>query len=138
MTIVIEVTPELESQIRQAAAQIGLSPDVYIIDSVTERLQQTQHRQSRVKKLSKTEATLLQKINQSLSQISWVRYQELIARRQAETLTPTEQAELIALSDQIEEANVKRLEYVAELARLYKTTIPNIIKELGLKPIAYA
>lgn len=138
MTIVIDLAPELESQIRQAAAQVGLSPDAYSVESVTNRLQQVRHRQSGAKRLSKVEANLIQQINQSLSQIEWLRYRELIGKRQAETLTPEEQSELIARSDQIEEANVKRMEYVAELAQVRKTTIPLLMKELGLKPVAYA
>lgn len=138
MTITLEVTPELESQIKQAAAKVGLSLDAYILESVAQRLQPTQHRPSRVKRLPKQEATLLQKINQSLSQIQWQRYHELIGKRQAETLTPEEQMELIALSDQLEEANAKRIEYVAQLAALRKTTVPALMNELGLKPAAYA
>jgi hypothetical protein len=138
MTIVIEIAPELESQIRQAAANAGIPLAAYVVESVTERLHPTQHRQSGVKHLPKIEANLIQKINQSLSQIEWLRYRELIAKRQAETLTPDEQVQLIALSDQIEEANVKRIEYVAELAQVRKTTIPAVMKELGLRPVAYA
>ena len=38
MAIVIELAPELERQIRQAAAQSGLSPDTYILESVQARL----------------------------------------------------------------------------------------------------
>ncbi|MFN8492312.1 MAG: hypothetical protein U0350_32225 [Caldilineaceae bacterium] len=138
MAIVIEITPELESQIRQAAANAGVPLTAYIIESVTERLQPTQHRPSRVQHLPKIEAKLIQQINQSLSQIEWLRYRELIGKRQAETLMPDEQAELIALSNQIEEANVKRIKYVAQLAQVRKTTIPVIMKELGLKPATYA
>lgn len=138
MTITLEVAPELESQIKQAAAKVGLSLDAYILESVTQRLQPTEHRPSRVKRLPKQEATLLQKINQSLSQIQWQRYHELIGKRQAEILTPEEQTELIALSDQLEEANAKRIEYVAQFAALRKTTVPALMNELGLKPVAYA
>lgn len=138
MTITIEVAPELESQIKQATAKVGLTPDAYILESVTQRLQSTKHRPSGVKRLVKREATLLQKINQSLSQIQWQRYRDLISKRQAESLTSEEQAELIALSDQLEEANAERITYVAQLATLRKTTVPALMKELGLKPAAYA
>jgi N-acetylmuramoyl-L-alanine amidase len=137
MTITIELAPELENQIKQAAAKVGLSPDAYILESVTQRLQLTKPRPSSVKRLSKREAALLQKINQSLSQIQWQRYRALISKRQAETLTPEEQAELISLSDQLEEANVKRIEYLAQLAVLRKTTVPALIQELGLKPVTH-
>src|SRR5256885_2256807 len=62
----------------------------------------------------------------------------LIAKRQAETLTPDEQQELITLSDQIEAANVQRVEALAELARLRNTTLSALILDLGLKPVAHA
>ena len=137
MAITIEIEPELENQIRQAASKAGLAPEVFILESIKERLHQTHHRQSNVKHLPQIEANLLQKINQSLSQIEWLQYRELIARRQAETLTPDEQTELIALSDQIEEANARRIEYVAELARMRNMTLPALMRELGLKPVAY-
>lgn len=138
MAIVIDLAPDLENQIRQAAAQEGLSPDAYILESITERLHQTQPQPSRVKRLSKIEASLLQKINYSLSQIEWMRYRELIAKRQAETLTSEEQTALIAFSDRIEEANVKRIQYLAELAQLRGTTIRTLLEELGLKRVVYA
>lgn len=76
----------------------------------------------------------MHQINQSLSQIEWERYRELVEKRQAETLSIAEQTELISLSNQIEEANSRRVEYVAELARLRNTTLPGLMKELDFKP----
>jgi len=138
MAIVIDLAPDLENQIRQAAAKVGLSPDAYILESVTERLYQAQPQPDLFKHLSKIEASLLQKINQSLSQIDWMRYRELIAKRQAEILTPEEQRALIAFSNQIEEINVRRIQYLAELAQLRETTIQALLEELGLKQVTYA
>ena len=148
MTIVLEMAPELENQIRRAASTAGIPLDKYVLESVVERLaqaQQTQNKagqnnisQNKVKRLSPMEARLLEKINQSLSQIQWERYRELIARRKAGTLTLAEQHELISFSDQIEEANVKRIQYVAELAEIQHTTLPALMQRLGLKPVAYA
>ena len=132
MTITLEVAPELERQIKQAAAQVGLSLDAYILESVTQRLQPTRHRPSSVKCLSKREATLLYALNENLAQMDWPRYRELIRKRQAETLTPDEQTELIKFSDYLEEANAKRIKYLAQLATLRKTTVPALMQELGL------
>jgi hypothetical protein len=78
------------------------------------------------------------KINHSLDAIDWTRYQTLIERRQAENLTGDEHKELIAISDRIEEANTKRLMYLAELAKVRKTTLPLLMKELDLKPASHA
>ena len=138
MTITIEIAPEIESQIKRAAAEVGLSPDAFVLDSVLQRLQPVRQRMSGVKRLAKREADLLQSINQSLSQIEWQRYRALLGKRQAETLTPAEQAELIDLSDRIEEANAQRIAYVAELADMRQTTVPALMDELGLRPAAYA
>lgn len=148
MALVLEIPPEQENQIRQAALQAGVSLDTFVLESLMERLSRTQGVQSSVaarptaknnrQALSVAEARLLEKINQSLSQIQWERYRTLIASRQAGTLTPEEHSELITLSDQIEEANVTRIQYVAELAEIQQTTLPAMMKKLGLKPVAYA
>ncbi len=148
MTLVLEITPDLEKQIRQAASNAGTPIDKYVLESVMERLAQTQHTQNKPsqnntnqytgKRLSLLEVHLLEKINQSLAQIQWERYRELLARRQAETLSSEEQRELISFSDRIEEANVKRIQYVAELAEVQHTTLPALMTKLGLKPVAHA
>jgi len=129
MTITIEVNPELERQLKQAAAQAGLSLNDYVLQSITQRLPHKRIKVRRAPQLSPRESELLQAINRSLSQVQWERYHDLVAQRQAETLTPEEQVELIAISDRIEEANAARIEYVAELARLRSTTLPALMKE---------
>jgi hypothetical protein len=133
MTITIEVNPELERQLKHAAAQAGLSLNDYVLQSVTQRLPRKRTKARRAPQLSPRESELMQVINRSLSQVEWERYHELVAQRQAETLTPDEQVELIAISDRIEEANAERIEYVAELARLRNTTLPALMKELDLQ-----
>jgi uncharacterized protein (DUF1778 family) len=129
MTITIELNPELERQLKQAAAQAGLSLNDYVLQSITQRLPRKRIKVRRAPQLSPRESELLQAINRSLSQVQWERYHDLVAQRQAETLTPEEQVELIAISDRIEEANAARIEYVAELARLRSTTLPALMKE---------
>ncbi len=79
-------------------------------------------------------SVLLQQINASLSAIEWERYRALLAKRDTETLIASEQAELIALSDQIEAANVRRMQAVAELAQIRNTTLPALVTSLGLSP----
>ena len=136
MTISIDLAPELENEIKQAASKAGVSPDAYILESVVQRLHPVKHRQTKTLKLSKVESVLLLKINQSLSQVEWTRYRELVSKREAEMLNQEEQQELIAMSDRLEEINVRRIEYLAELAKIRSTSLPVLMKELGLKPVA--
>ena len=138
MTILIDMPPELESQLRRAAALAGLAPDAYIVQTLHEQLTPQQSSPANGERLTHTEAQLLIDINQSLADIPWPRYHLLVAKRQAETLTSEEQQELIALSDAIENANVQRMKYVAELARLRNTTVAALIEALGLKPVPHA
>jgi hypothetical protein len=128
MTIHLNVTSELERKLKKAASQMGLTPDSYILRLLQKDLQN----QFTPARLSPKESQLLRKINASLSTIEWDRYRTLLEKRDAELLTTKEHSELIALSDQIEEANVRRLKAVEELARLRKTTVPVLMETLGL------
>lgn len=137
MSITIELAPDLEQQVRQAAAQAGLSPDTYIVETIRRLLQPEQHAQSS-QQLSPAETTLLLHINDSLSGIAWARYHELGAKRQSQILTEDEQRELIDLSDQIEIANARRIGYALELAHLRNTSLDSIMRDLGLQSPSHA
>jgi hypothetical protein len=109
---------------------MGLKPDTYILRLLQRDLQA----HTAPARLSPEESKLLKKINVSLSAVEWERYRALLSKRDAETLTAQEQAELVALSDEIEEANTRRMKAVAELARLRETSVPALMETLGLSP----
>jgi hypothetical protein len=133
-TITLELTPELEQQLRDEAAKQGLAPTHYIVNALKERLRPVPRDISR---LSKAEADLLQNINLGLPPETWEHYHALIAKRRAETLTPQEQATLIEISDQIEQANARRIQYLIELASLRGTSLDAVMQELGIEAPAY-
>ncbi|MBI3797591.1 MAG: hypothetical protein HY268_11585 [Deltaproteobacteria bacterium] len=135
MALTIEITPELESQVREQAEQRGLGAGEYVVNILREHLRQTHTIDARC--LPEAEARLLQQINEGLSPEMWQRYNELIAKRRAETLTPDEHAALIALSDQIEDLNARRVECLAELARLRQTSLSALMQQLGIKAPPY-
>ncbi len=88
--------------------------------------------------LPQDEARLLLKINQGLSPEVQTRYDDLIARRRAESLTTDEYDQLLRLTDQIENLEVRRMEYMAELARLRQTSLTKLMENLGIHPPDYA
>ena len=79
------------------------------------------------------ESELLARINEGLPQRVADRYQELIGKRQAASLTSEEYAELLRLTDEVEELNAERIKHLAELARLRKTSLSNLMTELGIQ-----
>lgn len=90
-----------------------------------------------VSSLSKAEADLLQKINLGLPPEMWEHDHALIAKRRTETLTTEEQATLIEISDQIEQANARGIQYLIELANLRGTSLEVVMQELGIEAPAY-
>jgi hypothetical protein len=88
--------------------------------------------------LPRVESELLLKINEGVPSDIQTRYTELIAKRQAETLTPDEYEELLRLTQQVEKLEVRRVEYLAELARLRGTSLTALMEILGIRPPAYA
>lgn len=130
MNVTLTVPVEMERKLKQAANQLGLSPDSYIVKLLQQELQA----RAASTRLSPEETDLLQRINASLSAMEWEQYRELVAKRDAENLTGKEHAELISLSDKLEEANVRRMEAVTELARVREVTVPELMATLGLTP----
>jgi hypothetical protein len=133
MTITIEINPETEKQLQYAAARAGVAPEAYIVGLLQQNLRRATQRHKADRSLPRQEAELLRKINRSLSQIQWERYDQLVGKRRAETLTPDELNELIASSDQIEAANVRRIKYMAELAQLRGTTVSALMTDIGMR-----
>jgi hypothetical protein len=75
---------------------------------------------------------LIVKINQSIPDSLQQRFNDLIAKRHSLTLTDAEQAELIQLTDQIEDLDVKRIEYLAQLAQLRQRSLPEVMQDLNI------
>lgn len=87
--------------------------------------------------LPQAEAELLLKINQGVSPEVQKRYDELIAKRRAESLTPNEYEELLHLADQTEKLETRRMEHLAELARLRRISLTDLMGNLGIRSPAY-
>lgn len=85
--------------------------------------------------LSLTETELLSRINQGLPEDASARYQDLMAKRRAGTLTPEELRELLRLTDRAEALQVDRARHLAKLARLRGIPLSALVEELGLHPL---
>ena len=66
--------------------------------------------------LSQAETALLLQINEGISAETQQRFDELVAKRQEETITPEERAELIQLTDQSEQCDAQRVADTPTLA----------------------
>ncbi len=83
--------------------------------------------------LSQTRFELLTKIRQGIPADLQRRFDDLIGKRRGRTISQAEYEELLRLTEQIEDLDARRVEYLAELARLRETTVPALMKDLDLK-----
>jgi hypothetical protein len=82
--------------------------------------------------LSASESQLLIRINQGLPDETRRRYDDLIAKRQAETLNEEELRELLGLTDVVENLEAVRLDALAALARSRGESLGAIMAKLGI------
>jgi|GEM_PF-1552909 len=81
-----------------------------------------------------TESELLRRINTGFSDEFYTRLDNLIAKRQDDTLSSEEHAELMRMLDQVEARDVSRLYDLMALAQIRSTTVPQLVAALGIHP----
>ncbi|HKH49605.1 MAG TPA: hypothetical protein VKM72_33505 [Thermoanaerobaculia bacterium] len=80
------------------------------------------------------EVDLLRSIRRELPAGVAGRYQALMKKRRAELLTEAEHAELIRLTDESEQLQAERVQSLAELARLRRTSLTKLAEDLRFPP----
>jgi hypothetical protein len=88
--------------------------------------------------LPSQEAKLLARISKGFSDAWWERYHELLQKRRQESLTRIEHRDLLRLTDQLEQAEAKRVRYLIRLARLRGQSLQDLMANLGLPAQAHA
>jgi hypothetical protein len=127
MTIVLQMPPGLEASLRDRAAREGVDASTLVL-----RTLEQQFGSSANPSTADAQTELLLRLNEGPSEEVWRRYHELSAKRDSETLPSEQHDELIGLSQIIEAADVKRLEYMADLAKLRGVGLRALRAELGI------
>ncbi len=87
--------------------------------------------------VSEQEADLLARINHGLSFESQKRYNHLVEKRQAETLTDEEHHTLLVLIEQVELADAERVKALTQLAQLRGVSVAELMESLDIRQPAY-
>lgn len=80
-----------------------------------------------------TEKTILYQIQTLIPQSIQLQYDELVAKLEVEQLNSEEHQEYVQLNEQMENFSVKRLELLIELAKIWQTTVPHVMLQLGIQ-----
>ncbi len=131
---VVRIETELPfERLLQAVEQLSL-PD---LDQLLFQIRRVQAKR-KAPSLSAYETELMLNINQGLPPETQHRFDELVAKRQAETLTQEEHQELLTLTDQVERRDAERMRHLAELARIRGMSLDTLMDTLKIQPPAYA
>jgi len=87
----------------------------------------------RAPRLSLAESELLEKINQGLTAQDQQQYDELVAKRENADLAQDENTEFLRLTNLLEAMNVERMEALAKLARIRRSTLRELMQKLGIQ-----
>ena len=86
----------------------------------------------RMRKVTGQEAELLQSARRRRPRAFQRRYHELMQKRQEETLTEADYQELLAMTNEAEAFDTRRLKALAALAEMRHTDLDTLMRELGL------
>ena len=88
--------------------------------------------------LTQQETALLLQINQGIVPAIQRRFDDLVAKRRDERISPTELEELIGITELLEQRDARRLAALDTLAGLRHTSLGEVMDALGIQPPAYA
>jgi hypothetical protein len=129
MSLILQINPSLERRLHQTALRKGVELSQFVIQFLEANFPEEKPKS---KKISQKEIELLKKIELAIPIEMWERYHILRAKRQNETITSDEIAEYACINQQIETANVARLQTLIELSEIKKVSLDELMNELGL------
>jgi len=124
MNITLDVSPEMEVQLQQAARVQGTDVTTYLLESARLSL--------RPDVLPEAEASLLLTINSPLAPEVRFKRDALLAEQAQRQLSKEEQDALTDLIDAVEMANAQRWQALAALARLRGLSLAEITRDLEI------
>lgn len=133
MSLTLQLPPELEAEIRKAAAREGVPPETYAVTALEACVRSESETGP-----GDTESRLLEQINTGLPPATWQRYHQLCARRRDDALSVEEYSELLRLTEEVELWNARRLDLLSQLARLRGVPLRALVEQMGLAQAPYA
>ena len=124
MTITLEVSPELESQLNKAARIQGKDLSTYLLDSARMQL--------RPDMLPLPELRLLEVINAPIAPLAKQNRDNLISLRNLRQLDSSEEEKLYSFIDEVEIANAARWSAIVSLAELRGQSLSEVAHDLEI------
>lgn len=129
MSLTIKIPEEVETQVRQRAADRGVDPQGLVVDVLRRQFPSSRVAKSNV--LDAVETRLYTAINKALPQKTRQRYDELVKKRQRNRISRIEYDELLRLTNVVEKAHARRIKAAAELSKYQGVDFDELLDQLG-------
>jgi hypothetical protein len=120
-----------QQDLLQAASQLGLQELREFSAQIAAIYQERQSAEAT------TEEPLLAIVHRSLPPQTQQRWDELLEKRDAESLTTSEYKELLQLTEEVEDLNVQRIEAISQLAQKRGVDLRTMMRQLNLPEPIY-
>lgn len=121
------------SEILDTAARLGAED----FENLFKKLAILRVQRSNVQSISKSEADVLEQINQGFGIEKWDRLQFLDWKMETTGLNEKESVESLKLAEDYENYTVQRLQLLIKLAALRNVSLNEVMKQLEIKPNAH-
>ena len=132
MSMTIEITSDLEPLLMAEAHKAGVDPVTYTQDLLRKALPTSVPSAACI---TAEEASLLKEINQGISPEDMARYEELIRKRQQETISQQEFRELQESTRRLEDFQTRRMRSLAVLAKLRGVSMLDLMSQLEIRSL---
>ncbi len=134
MSLTVKIPDEVETQVRQRAANCGIDPQGLVVDVLRRQFSRCQASPNHGVKsnvLDTVETRLYTAINKALPIKTRQRYDELVKKRRRNRISRVEYDELLRLTNVVEKAHARRLKAAAELAEYQGVDFDALLDQLG-------
>jgi len=131
MTAITVELDDITSQTLSALSKSEGRDMPHIASKITSR---TRFSQNGSDSSNTNEIDLIMQARQELPEALWRRYRQLTNKRRNETIAEDEYTELLDLGDTLEIHHVKRVEASAQIAKIWKRDLEEVMRILGVRP----
>ena len=133
MSLTVNIPEEVETQVRQRAADRGVDPQGLVVDVLRRQFPSSRasNRGAKSNVLDAVETRLYTAINKALPQKTRQRYDELVKKRQRNRISRIEYDELLRLTNVVEKAHARRIKAAAELSKYQGVDFDELLDQLG-------
>ncbi len=133
MSLTVIIPEEVETQVRQRAADRGVDPQGLVVDVLRRQFPSSRASSCGAKSnvLDAVETRLYTAINKALPQKTRQRYDDLVKKRQRNRISRIEYDELLRLTNVVEKAHARRIKAAAELSKYQGVDFDELLDQLG-------